>query len=156
MVATSSLVALYEAVTWLKGLSGCFSNSLRILVFLWSRRRPTPLPSFFISSSRRSSYLAYAAGYRRSGCRSTLPSSLLVRDKASRALSIPEALMSEGLSSSSCERSRPRAFLTGAFDFLGPLTGLLASSSASRAAFSAFFFSASAAFAAAASLRAKG
>lgn len=28
--AISSLVMLYEADTWLNGLSGCFSNSLRI------------------------------------------------------------------------------------------------------------------------------
>lgn len=62
--------------------------------------------------------------------------------------------MAEGLlsSPSSWPRSRPRDFLTGALDFLGAFAGVLASSSAARAAFSAFFLSASAALASWASL----
>lgn len=68
---------------------------------------------------------------------------------------MPVALRAEegALSLSSCERSRPRDFLTGALDFLGSaFPPVLASSSFSRASFSAFFWACSAFFAASASL----
>jgi hypothetical protein len=147
----SSFEALYVAVTWLKGLSGCFSNSFRISAIFWFLRRPF---SSFISSSLRSSYCAYAALNRRSGCLSSLSFWSAVRSRASRALSIPVALRALGFVSNDAKaESMPRDF----FSALGALPlgfeGSDASSSARRAAFSAFLRSASAAFAAAASLQ---
>lgn len=79
-------------------------------------------------------------------------------ESKSRALSIPVALSEPGLAlgsgpPSSCERSRPRVFLTAVLA-LAPLglDGWEASSSLRRASFSAFFRAASAAFSAAAAL----
>ena len=82
---------------------------------------------------------------------------LLVRERASKALSMPVAL-SAGLDfdvdvegSSSWERSRPRVFLTAVFVFLGAARAFF-SSSARRASFSAFLRAASAFLASASSL----
>lgn len=84
----------------------------------------------------------------------------VVRERASRALSMPEAfragaaLEEEGASNeSSWARSRPRVFLTAVFAF-APLGAAraLASSAARRASFSAFFRAASAFLASASSL----
>jgi hypothetical protein len=137
-------------VTWLKGLSGCFSNSFLISTIFWFLRRPF---SSFISSSLRSSYWAYAALNRRSGCRSSLSFESAVKSRASRALSIPVALRALGFSNEPRAESMPRAVF---FSALGALPlgfeGKEASSSAKRASFSAFLRAASAAFAAAASL----
>lgn len=70
---------------------------------------------------------------------------------------MPEALSVEGESASSWERSKPRDFLTGAFDFLGSARPpRLASSSLSSASFSAFFLAASAFLAASDSLGVSG
>ena len=71
---------------------------------------------------------------------------VVVRERASRALSMPVALragalLSEGAASSSCERSRGRAgtadFLTAVLVFLGAARAFF-SSAARRASFSAF------------------
>ena len=84
-----------------------------------------------------------------------------VSERASRALSIPVALRAPGAvedaddegSESSCERSRPRVFLTAVLAF-APLGVARASfsSSARRASFSAFLRAASAFLASASSL----
>lgn len=97
---------------------------------------------------------------RRSGCLSILvaPSAVVASDRASSALSMPDALSAAlGASSSSCERSRPRlgpaVFLTAVLDFLGSAReGSEASSWAARASRSAFLRAASAFLAASASL----
>lgn len=99
---------------------------------------------------------------RRSGCRSSFSDGLLaVRERASRALSMPVALRVglavvvevEGDGESSWERSRPRDFLTAdlAFAFLGDERSDF-SSSARRASFSAFLRACSCFFCSASSL----
>src|SRR5262249_26479180 len=118
----SSFVASYLALTWLNGFSSLFSNSFRIFSFLWFCLSPCPLPSSSISFSLRCSNAAYAALNRRSGCLSIFVTESVVRDRASRALSIPDALRVEPLElpvSSSWERSKPRVFLTACLEFLG-------------------------------------
>ena len=94
-----------------------------------------------------------------SGCLSILSEGLAeVRERASRALSIPVALRAgfafdaeEEDSSSSEERSRPLDFLTALLAFLGVERASF-SSAARRASFSAFFRAASCFFASASSL----
>lgn len=158
ILANSSLVVSYRAVTWLKGFSGLFSNSFLIFSIFWFFLSPKPVPSSSISFILLSSYLANAALNRLSGCLSILAASEPVAsDNASRALSIPDALSARkgpaGVSSSSCDRSSPRVFLAAVLAFFGwALLGRLASSSRSRASFSAFLRAASARFASSASL----
>ena len=111
---------------------------------------------------RLASYAAKAALNLRSGCLSILSEVLAeVRERASRALSIPVALRAAGLafavdeegllSSSREERSRPRDFLTAVLEFLGVERASF-SSAARMASFSAFFRAASSFFASASSL----
>jgi hypothetical protein len=129
-------------------------NSIR-----WFLRSPGCSTS--ISGNRLSSNALYAALNRRSGWRSIFCElGSVVRERASRALSIPEAFMVGSLRDvSECESSRderssvPLDFFGAAFPpaFFG-LEGSVASSAASRASRSAFLAAASAAFAAAASL----
>lgn len=151
--AISSRLASYLAYTWLKGFSSLFSNSFRQsstrCCFL------SPGFSFSISGNLLASYAAYAALNLRSGWRSTfVESPALVRERASSALSMPDALRVAPLrlaGSSSCERSRPRDFFAGAFAFPLPFDGREASSAARRASRSAFFRAASAFLASASS-----
>ena len=82
-----------------------------------------------------------------------------MRERASRAFSIPEALragfvleVDEEGSSSREERSRPLVFLTAVLAFLGVERASF-SSAARRASFSAFLRAASCFFASASSLR---
>lgn len=152
---SSSFVVSYLAFTWLNGFSSLFSNSLRIFSLFWFCLRPCPLPSSSISFSLLSSNAANAALNLRSGCLSIFAAESDVRDNASRALSMPVALSAAVLElpvSSSCERSRPRVFLTACLEFLGAARAP-ASSSARRASFSAFLRACSAFLAASASLR---
>ena len=100
---------------------------------------------------------------RRSGWRSILSEGFAeVKERASRALSIPVALRAGaaaveeegvGKESSSCERSRPRVFLTAV---LAPaplgVERASCSSAARRASFSAFLRAASCFFCSASSL----
>lgn len=157
--AISSLVASNATCTWLNGFSSLFSNSFLQASMRWFLRSPGFSSS--ISGMRRASNAAYAALYRRSGCRSILEVSLFVNDSASSALSIPDALRSPalrfaGAPSSSWDRSRPRdgaAFFWAclALPPLG-LDGCEASSAARRASRSAFLRAASAFLASASSL----
>lgn len=99
----------------------------------------------------------HAAAFRLSGWRSILAALfVLVISRASRALSMPDALSAPSgplSSTSSCERSRPLVFFWADFAFLGAdRPGVFFSSSASSASRSAFFFASSSFLAASASL----
>ena len=143
--ASSSLEASYRAETWLNGFSGLLSNSFLIFSFFWLSLSPSPVPSACISPRRRSSNCAYAALNRLSGCLSIFASpDEAVSDKASKALSMPDAfsdLSGWSSSPSSCDRSSARVFLTAVLLFFACVRAprRLVSSSASRASRSAFF-----------------
>lgn len=158
MSLISSLVLSNLALAWLNGFSGLFSNSFLIASIFCCLRNP--FCSSSISGNRLASYAAYAALNLRSGWRSIFSEGLAeVRDKASRALSMPVALraglvVSDADGASSSERSRPRVFLTAVFA-PAPLGVARASfsSSARSASFSAFLRAASTFFCSASSLR---